>query len=92
MLTDRFELIRFPCNHGNRNELPHGPQAYVCVKFSSKLKYPTKKGNIELTALSHQCVTLQELEAEVDRLVEELRQIKRQGMAFFEKELAHRFY
>lgn len=91
MKTFSLQLISFPGNHGDRNKLPYGPRAYICVKCSSKINCPSRKGNIELDALSHQCTTFQEFEAEVDRLVKELQHIKRQGMRFFKKELADRF-
>jgi hypothetical protein len=91
MLTFSLQLISFPGYHGNRNELPDGPKAYVCVKCSSKLNCPGRKGNIEFDALSHQCTNFQEFESEVDRLVNELQKIKRQGLRFFKKELGDRF-
>ena len=91
MKTFSLQLISFPGNNGDRNKLPYGPRAYVCVKCISKVKCPSKKGNIEFDALSHQCTIFQELEAEVDRLVKELQHIKRQGRRFFKKELPDRF-
>ena len=91
MKTVSLQLISFPGNHGKGNELPHGPQASICVKCNTILKCPAKKGNIKLDALSHKCTYFQEFEAEVDRLVEELQHIKRQGRRFFKKELADRF-
>ena len=85
MKTFNLQLISFPGNHGDRNKLPYGPRAYICVGSRSKIKCPSKKGNIERDALSHECVTSRELEEEVDRLIEELQQIKRQGKKFFKK-------
>jgi len=85
MQTFSLQLISFPGNHGDKKKLPYGPRAYICVGCSSKIKCPSKKGNIELDALSHECATSRELEEEVDRLIEELQQIKRQGMRFFKK-------
>ena len=85
MKTFNLQLISFPGNRGNKNKLPYGPLAYICVKCRSKIKYPSKKGNIEFDALSNKCVIFQELEEEVDRLIKELQQIKRQGKKFFEK-------
>ena len=91
MKTFSMQLISFPGSRGDKNKLPYGPRAYICVGCRSKIKCPSKKGNIERDALSDECVTFQELEAKVDRLIEELQQIKRQGMRFFKKELADRF-
>lgn len=87
MFTFSLQLISLRGSHGNKNELPYGPRAHICVKGSSEVKYPTKKGIMPFAALSHECTGFQELEAEADRLVEELRKIKKQGMRFFEKEL-----
>jgi len=91
MKTFSLQLISFPSNHGDRNKKPYGPRAYICVKCSSKLNCPSKKGNIERDALSNECVTSRELEEEADRLIEELQQIKRQAKKFFEKELPNKF-
>ena len=91
MKTFSLQLSSFPGNHVDRNKLPYGPRAYICVKCSSKLNCPSKKDKKERDALSHECTTSQEFEAEVDRLVKELQQIKRQGKKFFEKELPDGF-
>ncbi len=91
MQTFSLQLISFPGNHGDRNKLPYGPRAYICVKCRLKINCPSKKDKKERDALSHECTTSQELEAEVDRLVEELQQIKRQGRRFFKKGLPDRF-
>jgi len=91
MKTFSLQLISFPGNHGERNKLPYGPRAYICVKCSSKINCPSKNGNVERVALSNEYTSFQEFEVEVDRLVKELQQIKRQGMRFFEKELLNRF-
>jgi len=84
MKTFNLQLISFPGNRGDKNKLSYGPRAYICVGSRSKIKCPVKKGNIERDALSHECVIFQELEAEADRLIEELQHIKRQGKKFFE--------
>ena len=91
MKTFNLQLISFPGNHGGGNKLPYGPHAYICVGCRSKIKCPSKKGNIERDALSHECVIFQELEAEANRLIEELQKIKRQGKKFFENEHPNRF-
>jgi len=91
MKTFSMQLISFPGSRGDKNKLPYGPRAYICVGCRSKIKCPSKKGNIERDALSNECVTSRELEEEVDRLIEELQQIKRQGRRFFEKELLNSF-
>jgi len=82
-----LQLISFPGNHGERNKLPYGPRAYICVKCSSKINCPSKSGNFERVALSNEYTSFQGFEVEVDRLVKELQQIKRQGKKFFETEL-----
>lgn len=86
MKTFSLQLINFPGNHGDKNKLPYGPRAHICVKCKTILKCPSKKGIIELDALSHECTSFQEFESEVDRLSKELQQIKKQGRRFFEKE------
>ena len=91
MKTFSLQLISFPGNRCGKNILPYGPRAYICVGSRSKIKCPGKKDNIERDALSHECTYFQELEAEADRLIEELQQIKIQGKKFFEKELPNRF-
>jgi len=91
METFSLQLINFPGNHGDKNKLSYGPRSYICVRCRSKIKCPSKKGNIERDALSNECTSFQEFEAEVDSLVKELQHIKRQGKKFFEKELLNRF-
>lgn len=91
MKTINLQLISFPGKRSDRNKLPHGPRAYICVKCISKIKHPGNKGIIKRDALSDECVTFQELEIEADRMIEELQQIKKQGMRFFKKELDDRF-
>ena len=91
MLTFSLQLISFPGNRGDKNKLLYGPRVYICVGSRSKIKCPSKKGNIERDALSNECVTSRELEEEADRLIEELQQIKRQAKKFFEKELPNKF-
>jgi len=91
MKTFSLQLISFPGNRGDKNKLPYGPHAYICVGSRSKIKCPSKKGNVERDALSNECVIFQELEAEADRLIEEIQHIKKQGMRFFEKELPNKF-
>ena len=91
MKTFNLQLIGFPGIRGGKNRLPYSPHAYICVRSRSKIKYPNKKGNVERNALSNECVSFQELEAEADRLIEELQQIKKQGMRFFKNELGDRF-
>lgn len=85
MKTFSLQLISFLGNRGDKNKLSYGPRVYICVGSRSKIKCPSKKGNIEHDALSNECVIFQELEAEADRMIEELQQIKRQGKKFFEK-------
>jgi hypothetical protein len=91
MKTFNLQLISFPGNRGDKNKFLYGPCACICVGSRSKIKCPSKKGNIERDALSNKCVIFQELEAEADRLIEELQHIKKQGKKFFKKELADRF-
>jgi hypothetical protein len=86
MKTFNLQLISFPGNRVDKNKLSYGPRAYICVGSRLKIKYPSKKGNIERDALSDECVTSREFEAEVERLIEELQHIKKQGRRFFEKE------
>jgi len=86
MKTFNLQLISFPGNRGNKNELSYGPRSYICVGSRTKIKCPSKKSDVERDALSHECVTSRELEEEVDRLIEELQHIKKQGRKFFEKE------
>ena len=86
MKISNFILIKFPGKPGDKNKLPYGPRAYICVKSNTILKCPSKKDNTEFDALSHECTSFQEFEAEADRLIEELQQVKKQGRRFFEKE------
>ena len=86
MKTFNLQLISFPGNRGDKNKLPYGPRAYIYVGSRSKIMCPSKKGDVERDALSHECVTSRELEEEADRMIEELQQVKKQCRRFFEKE------
>jgi hypothetical protein len=67
-----------------------GPIAYISFKNVGTKKCIRGKEEIEFIAISFECVTFNDLENEVNRLIKELEIIKKQGRKFFEKEIGKR--
>lgn len=60
-----------------KSDLPHAPRAYVYVKTWSEME---ENGTPLITP---DCVTIRELEYQIDKLQEELEQIRKQARAKF---------
>lgn len=87
MATFNFQLIDLPGDNGKGDSLPYGPRAYIGIKCSSIVPCPSStKGIVELRAVSSECVNSRELNGEIDRLIKELRTLKKSGEKFFQKE------
>jgi hypothetical protein len=89
MSTYSLQLLDFPVDYKIK-PIVLGPRVYIALKtYGTKV---WRKGNkeIEFTTISPECVTLKEFEYQINRLIEELETIKKQGKIFFEKELKKR--
>ena len=87
MGTHNLQLLKFPGNN-EKETLPFGPRAYVALKVSSQIKWANKNGKNEtyLTAITSQCLSVNEFKNEINRLIQELRTIEKQAENFFKKE------
>jgi len=90
MTTWNLQLLRFPENYEEKL-IGLGPIAYIAIKHpSDTIKWKKGKKEIEFTTISPECVIFRELELEINRLINELETIKKQGKKFFEKEMKKR--
>lgn len=91
MSTYSLQLLDFPGNYES-GALPYGPRAYIAIKTCSKVKWRDKTGKkeIDFTVVSPECVSINEFQHEVERLIKELETIKKQASNFFHKEVTKR--
>jgi len=83
MSTNSLQLFDIPGSY-KEGKLPHGPSAYVALKTWSK---PELKNDEDgFIVISSECVTFDEFQYEVDRLIKELETIKKQAKRFFQKD------
>jgi hypothetical protein len=91
MATFSLQLLSFPGNYEGK-EAPYGCRAWIGLKTYSIKKFPVKRGKDQAAfhLITPDCVTFQELDHEVNRLIKELKTIRTQGKRFFEKDDAKR--
>lgn len=91
MATYNLQLLKFPGNI-EKGTLPFGPRAYVALKASSQIKWTNKNGKNEtyFTAITPECVSVNEFKYEINRLIQELQTIEKQADKFFKKEKENR--
>ena len=77
MSTLYLQLLEIPANHAAQDTA----RAYVALKGSSV----EKVGEIEFKTVSAECRSLKEVEEAANKLIEELKAIKKQAARFFEK-------
>jgi len=77
-----LQLLKIPANRAALNTA----RAYISLKGSSVIKV----GDTTFTTISAECRTSKEVEEAANRLVKELKAIKRQAATFFEKEKKNR--
>lgn len=82
MIFFNFELKTYPDNY-KVNKLPLDPaRVYIAV-----MRQLTKEVDGEkFIAVSDKCYTLKEVDEEVDVLIKELKEMKKEAKAFFDKE------
>ncbi len=82
MLFFSFELKTYPDNY-KVNKQPLDPaRAYIAVINQSRKEVDGE----EFIAVSHKCHTLKEIDEDVDRLIKELKEMKKEAKAFFDRE------
>jgi hypothetical protein len=81
-----LELLRLPGNYNAEKGLLDTARAYIALKQSLTAMVNRK----EFTTISEECRTAEEIEARADCLIEELKTIKKQAAAFFNKEKENR--
>ena len=83
MATYSLQLLNFPFD----SKYLTGPMAHIALKTYTTHSFKVKSGKeIDFKLLSPECVTFNELEYQVDRLIKELEKIKKKGNLFFQKE------
>lgn len=92
MSTHSLKLQKFSGSPGNKVAVPSVPVAYVALKSYIPHKTLNKPGGKEVCfrAISSMCVSFNEIDWEVNRLIEELQTIRKQARGFFQKEQSKR--
>ena len=87
MSTHSLQLLGFPGNY-DQGTLPYGPRACIAIKSSSEVSWRDKVGKEEIhfTVISPECVSVNEFQYEIKRLINELQSIEKQADKFFCKE------
>ncbi|MBA7494696.1 hypothetical protein ES702_05273 [subsurface metagenome] len=87
MSTHTLQLLKIPSNY-KKGTLPYGPKAYIALKSYGGIELPTKSGKEKtmFSILSPECLALNEIKYEINRLIQELQTIKKQAKGFFQKE------
>ena len=89
MITLSLQLLPIPDDYKKTGAIPRGSIAYIVLKGSSLTgEIPVKSGKEKhrFTTLSSMCASSAEVVWEADRIIQELRIIKKQAKQFFEKE------
>lgn len=82
MLFFSFELKTYPDNYKTKKQPLYPARAYIAVIGKSRKEVNGE----EFIAVSHKCLTLMEIDEDVDRLIKELKEMKKEAKAFFDKE------
>ena len=92
MSTHSLKLQKFSGFPGDKVAVPSVPVAYIALKSYIPHKTFNKPGGKEVCfrAISSMCVSFDEIDWQVNRLIEELQVIRKQARAFFQKEQSKR--
>jgi hypothetical protein len=85
--------LDFPGNY-EKGTLPYGPRAYIALKTYSGVTWHDKTGKkeVDFTAVTPECVTVDEFRYHVKRLIKELETIDKQAEKVFTTDMQKRRY
>jgi len=87
MSTHSLQLLDFPGNYKVGTGC-HGPRAYIDLKGHSTVKWSDKTGKreVDFIVITPDCVTKDEFQYQVKRLIKEIETIDKQAEKFFKKD------
>lgn len=87
MSIHTLQLLNIPGNY-KKGTIPYGPKAYIALESYSRMELPTTSGKkkVNFHILSPECMTLDEVSYNADKLIQELEIIRKQAKQFFRKE------
>ena len=82
--TYNLQLLDFSSNYG-REALPFRPRAHIALKSYSTITWQDKAvgKEIDFKVITPECVSLSEFNSQIEKLIQELKTIKRQAKDYF---------